>query len=59
MATTEENAPGVCERCDHESQRLTKLLAPDNSAHYVCWNCLYRTEKHINVSHRWKRARRA
>lgn len=60
MTTTQENAgAGVCERCDRESRYLIKLVAPDNSVHYVCWNCLYRTEKRINVSPRFKRARRA
>ncbi len=59
MASTQENAPRVCERCERESQHLIKLIAPDNTAHHVCWDCLRREEKRINVSPRFKRARRA
>ena len=59
MASMQETAPSVCERCDRESRHLHKLLAADNSVHYVCWDCLRRQEKHINVSTRFKRARRA
>ena len=59
MTTTHESAPGVCDRCDRESQHLIKLVEPDNSAHYVCWDCLRREEKGINTSARFKRERRA
>jgi hypothetical protein len=38
---------------------MIKLLAPDNSTHHICWDCLRREEKHINVSRRFKRDRRA
>jgi ribosome-binding protein aMBF1 (putative translation factor) len=48
----------VCERCDRESRHLTKWLDPDGSEHYVCWSCLQRTEKRVNLSQRWKRERR-
>ena len=58
MASTQEQTPGVCERCDRESEHLIKQLAPDNSAHYVCWDCLRREEKRVNVQPRFKRDRR-
>lgn len=48
----------VCERCDRESDQMITFTAPDNSKRYVCWNCLYRDEKRINVSARWSRPRR-
>ncbi|HYX41890.1 MAG TPA: hypothetical protein VE821_09350 [Pyrinomonadaceae bacterium] len=58
MTTTQaESATGVCQRCDRESEHLIRQVAPDNSVHYVCWDCLRREEKHVNVSHRFKRAR--
>ncbi|HEX8177970.1 MAG TPA: hypothetical protein VF525_00360 [Pyrinomonadaceae bacterium] len=56
--TPQEHTPPVCERCDRESQYLIKQLAADNSVHYVCWDCLRREEKRINVSSRFKRGRR-
>ncbi len=49
---------GVCERCDRETDRLTRLLDPDGTEHYVCWSCLQRREKRVNVSRTWKRGRR-
>ncbi len=60
MASTQEQeqTPQVCARCDRESQHLIKQLAPDNSARYVCWDCLRREEKRVNVSPRFRRARR-
>jgi hypothetical protein len=58
MANEQETTPGVCERCDRESQHLIRQLAPDNSVHYVCWDCLRRTEKRVNLSPRFKRTRR-
>ena len=57
-STQEEHTTGVCERCDRESQRLIKQVAPDNSTRYICWDCLRREEKRINVQPRFKRARR-
>lgn len=59
MAETQESAAGVCERCDRESRHLIKLLEPNNSVHYVCWDCVRRAEKRVNVSSRWQRDRRA
>jgi ribosome-binding protein aMBF1 (putative translation factor) len=53
-----DGAHTVCERCDRESRHLTKWLDPDGSEHYVCWSCLQRTEKRVNLSQRWKRERR-
>jgi len=59
MTTTiQETTPGVCDRCDRESDRLIRQLAPDNTVRYVCWDCLRREEKRVNVSRRFKRARR-
>ena len=58
-APQEETTQGVCQRCDRESTHLIRQVAPDNSVHYVCWDCLRREEKHVNVSRRFKRARRS
>jgi len=49
----------VCELCDRESAHMITLTEPDNSTHYICWDCLRRSEKGINVNRRWKRERRA
>jgi hypothetical protein len=54
----EENVAGVCERCDRETRRIVKLTRPDNSVEHVCWSCLYRQEKRINLKETWKRQRR-
>lgn len=59
MSTPETKIPVTCERCERESRHMIKLTEPDNTFHYVCWNCLYREEKHINVNRSWKRERRA
>jgi hypothetical protein len=48
-----------CERCDAETERLIKFVGPDNSPHYVCWSCLAREEKKVNLKETWKRGRRA
>ena len=58
MSKAEEKPAVICERCDRESAHMTELKAPDNRVQRVCWSCLYRTEKRINVSQRWQRARR-
>ncbi len=58
MASTTETTPTVCEHCDRESRHLIRQLGPDNSVHYICWDCLRRVEKRINVSPRWQRDRR-
>jgi hypothetical protein len=58
MSKAEEKNPQICERCDKENAHMTKLTAPDNRVQHVCWSCLYRTEKRINVSRQWQRARR-
>ncbi|MGH9941283.1 MAG: hypothetical protein ACRD9R_02870 [Pyrinomonadaceae bacterium] len=57
--STPEQKPVVCERCDRESLHYIKQTEPDNSVHYVCWDCLRREEKRVNVSRTWKRSRRA
>lgn len=57
-ATPQESAPQTCERCDRESRHLSRWLDPDNSVHYLCWSCLQRREKRVNVEGRWKRERR-
>ncbi|MDT7603602.1 MAG: hypothetical protein QOF61_1599 [Acidobacteriota bacterium] len=48
----------VCEVCDRESRHLTAWLDPDSSVHQVCWSCLERREKRVNLNQRWKRGRR-
>lgn len=58
-AETGESLPTTCESCDRESRHLAKLTAPDNSVRYVCWSCLYRQEKRVNVKETWKRQGRS
>ncbi|HEY0099255.1 MAG TPA: hypothetical protein VGB76_09930 [Pyrinomonadaceae bacterium] len=59
MSKAEESkTPVICERCDKESAHMSELKEPDNRVHYVCWSCVNRTEKRINISRRWQRARR-
>jgi ribosome-binding protein aMBF1 (putative translation factor) len=53
-----DEAAGVCEICDRESKHLSRWLDPDGSVHYVCWSCLQRREKRVNVNQRWRRGRR-
>jgi len=59
MPAQEEKAPRYCERCDTESQHFIKFIGTDNQPHYVCWSCLSREEKRINLKETWKRGRRA
>jgi ribosome-binding protein aMBF1 (putative translation factor) len=49
---------GVCEICERESRHMTQWLDPDGSVHLVCWSCLQRREKRVNVNQRWKRGSR-
>ena len=58
MSTVEEKPALICERCDKESERLTESREADDRVRRVCWSCLYRTEKRINVNQRWQRSRR-
>ncbi len=58
MSTVEEKPTLICERCDRESAHLIELRDADDRVQRVCWSCLYRTEKRINVNRRWQRARR-
>ena len=51
-------APQTCDRCDRESRHLTRWLAPDGTIEQLCWSCLQRREKRVNVNQRWKRERR-
>lgn len=57
-AKAEENAPGVCSVCERESPHTTEWHAPDNTVSRVCWSCLQRREKRVNLNGRWKRGRR-
>lgn len=59
MATEETETVNRCERCDAETERLIKLVAPDNSSQYVCWSCVSRAEKKVNLKETWKRGRRS
>ncbi len=52
------NAPMVCERCDAESRHLVKSIGPDNRTRYVCWTCINREEKRVNLKQTWKRGGR-
>lgn len=59
MATQDEEKPTRCERCDAETERLIKYVGPDNSLQYVCWPCVTRDEKRVNLKETWKRGGRA
>lgn len=59
MPEAVEKAPVVCERCDQESKHVIKSMGADNKPHYVCWSCVYRDEKRINLKETWKRGGRA
>lgn len=59
MTKTEQSIPNYCERCDQESRHLIKFMGADNAPHYVCWSCLNREEKRINLKETWRRAPRA
>jgi hypothetical protein len=48
-----------CERCDAETERLIKYRGPDNALRYVCWSCVSREEKGVNLKETWKRGGRA
>lgn len=54
-----EAAPQTCDRCDRESRHLTRWLAPDGAVEHLCWSCLQRREKRVNLNQRWKRERRS
>jgi hypothetical protein len=51
-------SPQTCDLCDRESRHLTRWLNPDGSVEHVCWSCLQRREKRVNLNQRWKRERR-
>jgi ribosome-binding protein aMBF1 (putative translation factor) len=55
---TGSESSGVCEVCERESRHMSRWLDPDGSVHLVCWSCLQRREKRVNVSQRWKRGSR-
>jgi ribosome-binding protein aMBF1 (putative translation factor) len=55
MANQEEETLTYCESCNRESKHLVKYVDPDNSVHYVCWRCVQRTEKRVNLKETWKR----
>jgi hypothetical protein len=57
-ALADGEAAVVCEVCDRESRHLSRWLDPDGSVHLVCWSCLQRREKRVNVNQRWKRGSR-
>ena len=59
MSASEEKVSYTCERCDQESQHVIKFMGTDNQPHYVCWSCLRREEKRINLKETWKRGRRS
>lgn len=53
-----EKESHYCERCNQESQHLIKSIGMDNLPHYVCWSCLYREEKRVNLKATWRRGGR-
>ena len=59
MAATQEEKANRCERCDRETERLIKFVAPDNSLRHLCWSCVSREEKNVNLKGTWKREGRA
>ena len=59
MTTQVEEKANRCERCDAETERLLKYVGPDNSLQYLCWPCVMREEKRVNLKQTWKRGGRA
>lgn len=59
MATETKEKVNRCEKCDEETERLLKYVGPDNSLQYVCWPCVSRSEKRVNLKNTWKRGGRA
>jgi hypothetical protein len=58
MATQKEAKANRCERCDAETERLIKYVGPDNTLQYVCWPCVTRNEKRVNLKESWRRGGR-
>ncbi|HZH33145.1 MAG TPA: hypothetical protein VEY11_20425 [Pyrinomonadaceae bacterium] len=58
IPAVEEKSTLICERCDQESTRMSESREADDRVHHVCWTCLHRTEKRININRRWQRSRR-
>jgi hypothetical protein len=58
MPESEKNSSNYCERCDQESKHLIKFVGADNLPHYVCWSCLHREEKRVNLKETWRRGGR-
>jgi hypothetical protein len=59
MGTEDVRKPNRCERCDAETERLIRYVGPDNALRYVCWPCVSRSEKRVNLKESWKRGGRA
>lgn len=54
----EEKTSTTCEKCEQESHHVIKSMGTDNRPHYICWSCLTREEKGVNLSQTWKRGGR-
>jgi hypothetical protein len=55
---SEEQTKRRCEKCDRETERLIRFVAPDNTLELVCWSCVSREEKRFNLNPTWKRGGR-
>ncbi|HEY1403440.1 MAG TPA: hypothetical protein VGB05_04885 [Pyrinomonadaceae bacterium] len=58
MSTVEKKPALICERCDKECAQMTEVREADDRVHHICWSCLNRAEKRVNVNQRWQRSRR-
>ncbi|HEY0083174.1 MAG TPA: hypothetical protein VGB61_10315 [Pyrinomonadaceae bacterium] len=58
MSTSEKKQVLICERCDKESPHMSESREADDRTRHVCWSCLHREEKRINLNRRWQRSRR-
>lgn len=53
------DAPLHCERCHQEHTHFVQVIGPHNEPHRVCWECINRAEKRINLRPSWRRMRQA
>lgn len=57
-ATNQGGPTAHCERCNLESRHLIQQTEPGGASYSVCWKCVSRGEKRINLKESWKRGGR-
>ncbi len=56
---SDEKSAVICERCDQKTLHTIKSMSSDNRVHLVCWSCISREEKRVNLKSTWKRRGRS